>query len=108
MVFTLLLVLPGRSWSALAFAGSLAGRVTAWPIGGELGKMVGWGNFATRRVRTIAATDDIRTIWSSSAAGSPPRCSTRCATTGLDIRAYLDDRRGAVRSLRDDAAMASR
>ena len=45
----------------VTFAGSLAGTLTAGPIGRELGKMVGWGDFAAK-VRGIAEANDLKTV----------------------------------------------
>ena len=55
MIFTL--ALSAVLLFGISFAGSFAGVITSGPIGRELGKMVGWGDFAGK-VRGLA--DDER------------------------------------------------
>jgi hypothetical protein len=87
MIFTI-----GLSVVALfgiSFAGSFAGRITAWPVGGELGKMVGWGDFAAK-VRGIAAANKLDTVVFIGR-GLTASMLYEMRGSGLDVRAYLGD-----------------
>jgi hypothetical protein len=74
---------------SISFAGSFAGRITSGPIGGELGKMVGWGDFAAR-VRSIAAANKLDTVVFIGR-GLTASMIYETRGSGLDIRAYLGD-----------------
>jgi len=73
----------------ISFAGSLAGRITSGPVGGELGKMVGWGDFAAK-VRGIAAANKLDTVVFIGR-GLTASMIYETRGSGLDVRAYLGD-----------------
>jgi 4-amino-4-deoxy-L-arabinose transferase-like glycosyltransferase len=87
MIFTL--VFSGIALVAVSFAGSLAGTIRVGPIGGELGKMVGWRDFAAK-VRAISETRGLKTIVF---VGRPLTASMLYELRGshLDIRSYVGD-----------------
>lgn len=74
---------------AISFAGSLAGTIRTGPIGSELGKMVGWRDFAAK-VRTLADTSGSKTVVF---VGRPLTASMlyELRGSGLDIRSYVAD-----------------
>ncbi|MDW6022141.1 glycosyltransferase family 39 protein [Mesorhizobium sp. BAC0120] len=74
----------------ITFAGSLAGTVTSGPIGRELGKMTGWGEFATK-VRSLAETNDLRTVVFMGR-GLTASMIYELRGSGLDIRTYAAHR----------------
>jgi 4-amino-4-deoxy-L-arabinose transferase-like glycosyltransferase len=59
MIFTL--AFCGVALLGISFAGSFAGIIRTGPIGGELGKLVGWGDFAAK-VRAIAEANRLDTV----------------------------------------------
>ena len=87
MIFTL--ALSTVLLFAISFAGSLAGRITVWPIGGELGKMVGWGDFA-RHVRGLADANGLKTV-AFVGRGLTASMIYELRDSGLDIRSYVED-----------------
>ena len=74
----------------VTFAGSLAGTLTVGPIGRELGKMVGWGDFAAK-VRSIAEVNDLKTVVFVGR-GLTASMIYELRESGLDVRAYTVDR----------------
>lgn len=74
----------------VTFAGSFAGTITTGPIGRELGKMVGWGDFATR-VRSLAEANGLKTVVLMGR-GLTASMVYELRGSGLDIRAYAADR----------------
>src|SRR5262245_47119781 len=87
MIFTL--AFCGVALVGISFAGSLAGTVRMGPIGSELGKMVGWSDFAAK-VRGLAAASGLKTVVF---AGRPLTASMlyELRDSGLDIRSYVED-----------------
>ena len=73
----------------VTFAGSFAGTITSGPIGGELGKMVGWGDFAAK-VRNLAAVNGVKTVvfWGR---GLTASMIYELRGSDLEIRAYAAD-----------------
>jgi hypothetical protein len=71
----------------ISFAGSFAGVFTSGPIGRELGKMVGWGDFAGK-VRTLADANKLKTVVFISR-GLTASMIYELRDSGLDIRAYV-------------------
>jgi 4-amino-4-deoxy-L-arabinose transferase-like glycosyltransferase len=88
MIFTL--ALSTVLLFGISFAGSLAGRITVWPIGGELGKMVGWGDFASH-VRGLADANGLKTV-AFVGRGLTASMIYELRDSGLDIRSYVEDR----------------
>jgi hypothetical protein len=87
MIFTLALsavLLFGTS-----FAGSFAGMAIPGPIGRELGKMVGWGDFAAK-VRDLADKNNLKTVVFVSR-GLTASMIYQLRGSGLDIRAYVEN-----------------
>ena len=70
-----------------SFAGSFAGIITSTPIGRELGKMVGWGDFAAK-VRDLAGKNGLKTVVFVSR-GLTASMIYELRDSGLDIRAYV-------------------
>jgi hypothetical protein len=87
MIFTLglsVLLLFG-----ISFAGSFAGAFTSGPIGRELGKMVGWGEFAGK-VRALAEGNDLKRVVFVSR-GLTASMIYELRDSNLDVRAYVAD-----------------
>jgi hypothetical protein len=74
----------------ITFAGSLAGTITTGPIGRELGKLTGWGDFAMK-VRSMAEANGLKTVVFISR-GLTASMIYEMRGSGLDIRAYVADR----------------
>lgn len=87
MIFTI--AFCGVALLGISFAGTLAGRVTVWPVGGELSKMVGWGDLG-RKVRGIAEADGLKTVVFIGR-GLTASMIYEMRDSGLDIRAWLAD-----------------
>jgi len=87
MIFTV--GLSAIALFGITFAGSLAGTITTGPIGGELGKMVGWGDFAAK-VRGLAAANDLKTVVLTGR-GLTASMLYELRDRGLDVRAYAAD-----------------
>ena len=85
MIFTLALSVV--LLFGISFAGSFAGAFTSGPIGRELGKMVGWGDFAGK-VRGIADKNGLKTVVFISR-GLTASMIYELRDSGLDIRAYV-------------------
>ena len=87
MIFTL--AFCAVALVAISFAGSFAGTIRVGPIGGELGKMVGWRDFAVK-VRTLADANGLKTVVF---VGRPLTASMlyELRESGLDIRSYVAD-----------------
>jgi len=73
----------------ISFAGSFAGAFTAGPIGRELGKMVGWGDFAGK-VRALADQNDLKRVVFISR-GLTASMIYELRDSNLDIRAYVEN-----------------
>ena len=85
MIFTLALSVV--LLFGISFAGSFAGAFTSGPIGRELGKMVGWGDFAGK-VRELADKNGLKTVVFISR-GLTASMIYELRDSGLDIRAYV-------------------
>ncbi len=80
------LAISAVALAAIAFAGSLAGTITTGPIGRELGKMVGWGEFA-EKIRGLAGANNAKTVAFVSR-GLTASMIYELRDSGLDVRAY--------------------
>jgi hypothetical protein len=87
MIFTL--VFSGVALAAISFAGSFAGIIRTGPIGGELGKMVGWGDFAAK-VRTLAEANRLNTVVFVGR-GMTASMLYELRDSQLDIRSWVED-----------------
>lgn len=87
MVVTLLISIP--TVVGASFAGSFAGVVNVPPIGRELGKLVGWGDFAAK-VAGIAEANDVKTLVFLGR-GLTASMMYELRGRGFDIRSYLAD-----------------
>lgn len=74
----------------IAFAGSFAGVIITGPVGGELGKMVGWGDFAGK-VRDLAGQNRVKTVVFLGR-GLTASMIYELRGSDLDIRAYTENR----------------
>lgn len=74
---------------SVSFAGVFAGTVTTGPVGRELGKMVGWGDFAGQ-VRQLADKNGLKTVVFMGR-GLTASMIYELRGTDLDIRAYAGD-----------------
>jgi hypothetical protein len=89
MIITL--VISAIALVGITFAGSLAGTITTGPIGRELGKMVGWGDFAAK-VRSLADANHLKTVVFVSR-GLTASMVYELRDSGLDIRAYVANKK---------------
>jgi 4-amino-4-deoxy-L-arabinose transferase-like glycosyltransferase len=87
MIFTL--AFCGVALVGISFAGSFAGIIRTGPIGGELGKMVGWGDFAAK-IRTIAEANRLKTVVFVGR-GMTASMLYELRDSQLDIRSYVAD-----------------
>ena len=101
MIFTI--ALSAVLLFGISFAGSFAGIITSTPIGRELGKMVGWGDFAAK-VRDIAGRNDLKTVVFISR-GLTASMIYELRDSGLDVRAYVAESQRARRPFPDDPAV---
>lgn len=73
----------------VSFAGAFAGVITTGPIGGELGKMIGWNDFAGK-VRGIADRNGLKTVVFLGR-GLTASMIYELRGSDIDVRAYAAD-----------------
>lgn len=87
MVLTM--IISAVALAGVSFAGAFAGVITTGPIGSELGKMIGWNDFAGK-IRSLADRNGLKTVVFRGR-GLTASMIYELRDSDIDVRAYAAD-----------------